>query len=259
MLAEALTEGLHPPQAKLGTVGQTLAILRFLAATPRAVGVNAIARALGLAPSSCFKILKTLQDEDFAQFDPESKCYSLGSSAVILARRALDPGNIFAMIRPMLTRFAAEHDVSVGFWRRVQTDRLVLAGFIESSNPLRIHMSVGQRLPLFIGAIGRAFASELALSEQAIRKELAKLRWQAPPSETAYFEQVALCRQLGYAVDENNFAPGVTTIATVLEDGLGAAAYGLSAIRLSTQLPEAETRKIGTALVLLRQELSRAL
>lgn len=240
---------------KLNTVGQALALLRFLADATMPMGVNAISRQLNLAPSSCFRILKQLADEGYAQFDSRTKCYTLGSAAVLLARRSLDPSNTFSLILPSLTDFVARTQSSVGFWRRIDRDRIVLAGFVESPNPMRIHMSIGQRLPLYIGAVGRAFAAALGLSDDQIRYELAQLRWQIPPDTNEYCRQVQVCRQTGYAVDEGNFAPGVTTVATVLTDTMGGLSYGLSAIRIAGQISPSEISSIGGALVELRREL----
>jgi len=255
-VTEATVAGAAP--AKLNTIGQTLAVLRFLAAAPRAMGVNAIAREIGMPPSSCFKILKHLYEDGFAEFDHSTKSYSLGGGAVMLARRALDPENTFAFIRPSLVRFASAHDVSVGFWRRIDRDRIVLAGFLESPNPMRIHMSVGQRLPLYIGAVGRAFAGDMDLSDDAIAKELDGLRWRSPPRVADYCEQVREYRRLGYAIDHDNFSPGITTVATLLDDPKGGRGYGLSAIRLSGQTSDRDIRQIGEALVALKGELNKS-
>lgn len=244
-----------PPTEKKNTVGQTIALLRFLAAAPYPLGVNAIARELNVAPSSCFRILKQLSEEGYAQFDCTNKCYSLGSAAVMLARRALDPANTFALIQPVLAKFVEETQTSLGFWRRIDGKRIVLAGFIESSHPMRIHMTVGQRLPLFIGAVGRAFAAELKLSDADIAHELSLLRWEAPPRADDYREQVLEYHRLGYTVDSGNFVPGVTTVGTVLTDAVGSVSFGLSAIRISSQIDEQEVLRIGAALARLRQEI----
>lgn len=239
------------------TVGQTIALLRFLASAPYPLGVNAISRELGAAPSSCFRILKQLAEEGYAQFDSASKCYSLGSAAVMLARRALDPANTFALIQPELTKFVAETQTSLGFWRRIDRNRIVLAGFLESSHPMRIHMSVGQRLPLFIGAVGRAFAAELKLSDTDIDRELSLLRWEAPPELAEYRQQVREYIRLGYSVDAGNFSPGVTAVATVLCDAVGNASFGLSAVRISSQINMQDVSAIGAALVRMKQDIHR--
>jgi len=250
-------EAVEPSSSKMSTVAQTIALLRFLANTPAPLGVNAISRELNVPPSSCFRILKQLAEEGYAEFDRSTKCYSLGSAAVMLARKALDPANTFAVIQPSLARFVAEAQTSIGFWRRIDRKRIVLAGFLESSHPMRIHMSVGQRLPLFIGAVGRAFASELGLSDADIEHEFSQLRWQVPPDIEAYGQQVREYRRLGYAIDTGNFAPGVTTVATVLRDAMGEVNYGLSAIRISGQIDDRERHEIGQALVRLKDEIER--
>lgn len=247
-----------PPQ-KMSTVAQTIAMLRFLADMSAPMGVNAISRELDLPPSSCFRILKQLAEEGYAQFDQKTKCYSLGSGAVMLARRALDPANTFSLIQPSLAQFVAETQTSLGFWRRIDRNRIVLAGFLESPHPMRIHMSVGQRVPLFIGAVGRAFAGELRLSDDEIQQEFSQLRWQAPPAIEEYRRQVDEYSRVGYAIDTGNFAPGVTTVATILKNAMGEASFGLSAIHLSNQINSRKVEEVGKALVDLKQKLHRNL
>jgi DNA-binding IclR family transcriptional regulator len=160
------------------------------------------------------------------------------------------------MILPSLTRFVERTKTSLGFWRRIDRQRIMLAGFVDSPNLMRIHMTVGQRLPLFIGAVGRAFAAELGLDEAEIAKELAKLRWQSPPDLQDYLRQVGAYRQLGYAIDDGNFALGVTTVATVLRDVVGGSSFGLSAIRIGGHTDDEEMRAIGSALVELKREIT---
>jgi DNA-binding IclR family transcriptional regulator len=248
----ASTAGATGPTAsqsrRSGTVAQTLAILRFLAHASQPMGVNAIARELGMAPSSCFKILKQLQLADFADFEPVRKCYSLGPEAIELARSALDPAQVFSLLRPKLMELTERFAIAIGLWRIISRGRMVLIGFIEGSNPMRIHMSVGQRLPMFVGGVGRAFAAEFKLDEDRLRRVYCALRWQTPTSYEEYARSVADAARMGYAVDRNTFAPGITTVAKALPDATGVLAYGLSAIMFSGQHSETVMAEIGAAL-----------
>ena len=99
-------------------MANALAVLRRLATADRPEGVSAIARNIGISPSSCFNILKTLAAEDFAQFDQEHKTYTLGAGAVDLAIAALDPEAGFLRTRPILENLAREFGVTCGLWRR---------------------------------------------------------------------------------------------------------------------------------------------
>lgn len=244
---------------KMSTVAQTLAVLRFLANMASPMGVNAISRELDLPPSSCFRILKQLAEGGYAHFDRRTKCYSLGSAAVMLARRALDPANTFSLIQPSLAKFVAETETSLCFWRKIDRNRLVLAGFLESPHPMRIHMSVGQRVPLFIGAVGRAFAAEFRLSHEDLQREFGQLRWQEPPAFEEYHRQIDEYGRVGYAIDIGNFAPGVTTVATILKDAMDEPGFGLSAIHLSNQINSQKMEEVGRALVDLKERLYRKL
>lgn len=237
------------PTRTSGAVATTIAILRHLALMDSPAGVNAIARDLGIPPSSCFKILKHLQHSDLAEFDEQTKCYSLGSFAAVLASRALDPANAFPLLRQQLEGFAARYGVAIGLWRRISNDRMILAGFVEGSNPLRIHMTVGQRLPMLIGAVGRAYAAVNGMTRGELEKAYGELRWQGLISFDEYYAQVEQSRQIGYAVDVDTFALGVTTVAVTLRDPLGENRYGVSAIRFSGQSGDEEIHEIGVALI----------
>lgn len=239
----------------LGTIATTIAILRHLGAMEQPAGVNAIARDLNVPPSSCFKILKHLQQADLAEFDEQTKCYSLGSQAIVLAARALDPANAFSQLRRDLEEFSSQYAVSLGFWRRVAHDRVMLAGFIDGRSPMRIHMTVGQRVPLLIGAVGRAFAAASDMSEQDIAAVFPALRWQKPLSLAEYCAQVDQVRATGYAVDVDNFAVGVSVAATVLKDMRGDHSYGISAIRFTSSTSTEDWERIGEGLVQMADRL----
>jgi DNA-binding IclR family transcriptional regulator len=238
-----------PPPEKAGSVAATVALLRLLGSSGRPLGVNAIARDLSLAPSSCFKILKQLQRYDFVDFDVLTKCYTLGSGAIELARRALDPTQAFSLVRERLEQVAESGALAIGFWRAIRQSRLMLAGFVEGSTPMRIHMSVGQRVPMLVGAVGRAAAAKLQFSEAKLRTEFAQLRWQAAPDFNAYVAQVHEARRCGYAVDRDNFAAGVTTVAVAIPSADGAVSYGISGIMFSGRCDEPMIAKIGADLV----------
>jgi DNA-binding IclR family transcriptional regulator len=232
-----------------GTTVPMLAILRLLASADRPLGVNAIARELSMAPSSCHKFLKQLHAEEFVDFDELTKRYSLGSGAIALARRALDPDEAFSIVRPRLQEATQRFSISSGFWRVTPRSRIVLAGFVENGSPTRIRMSIGQRLPLLMGGVGRAIAAKVDLNESEMRAEFAQLRWQVPVSFEDYTAEVADAREKGYAVDSNHFAPGVITIGAAIQDRNGMVRYGLSGIMFSGQHDEGTIEQIGAELV----------
>lgn len=237
---------------KASTVTYAMSILRLLAEREHATGVNAIARELSIAPSTCFKILKSLVADEFVEIDPSTKGYSLGTAAIMVARRALDPARAFATIRVRLDEMAQAYSIAIGMWRMIPRSRMVLAGFAEGTNQMRIHMSVGKRLPVLMGAVGRAIAADLDLSEKELEEGFKALRWQVPISFESYKEQVQSAKVKGYGYDEGNFSPGVNTVAVTVQDELGVTRYGLSAIMFNGQHSVETVEQIGRDLITLK-------
>lgn len=205
-----------------------MAILRLLTTNGEPLGVNAIAKNLGMAPSTCFRILKVLQSEDLVQIDENSKEYGLGSGAISIGVRALDPLRSFSIVRPRLQALADKYSLAVGLWHLLTASNMTLTGFAENNDTMRIHMSNGQRLPALIGAIGQVVAARLNLPDGELRIRYSNLRWQAPLSFDEYRAQVQLAAQIGYGHDVGNLVAGVESIGVAIADGDGATRYGIS-------------------------------
>ena len=232
-----------------GAVASVASILRLLAVTDEPLGVNSIARAVSMAPSSCFKMMKALVSQDFASMDEHSKRYSLGSGAIAVAHRALDPSQAYATVRSRLEECAQTHSIAIGLWRVLPRSRMVLIGFAEGESQMRIHMPIGQRLPIYVGAVGRAIAARMSPTSQELKESFDTLRWQRTLSFREYVAQVEQAKRLGYGLDAGYFAPGVSTVAVAIVDTVGQVRYGLSGIMFSGQYDHKMTDKIGRQMI----------
>jgi DNA-binding IclR family transcriptional regulator len=244
---------------KMGSVASAIALLRLLSEAERPLGVNAIARELSLPPSSCFKILKSLLMEDFVEFDTRTKSYSPGGGAIAVARRALDSNRAFSILRPLLEELAHDYSIAVGLWRLVRNSRMLLIGFAEGRSQMRIHMSIGQRVPRLVGGMGRAIAAHLDLPTGALRQEFDTLAWQNRPPFADYMAQVEQAKQVGYGIDQGNFSSGVSTAAVAVVDDSGTIRYGISGMMFSGQHDCETVNKIARRLVAISQVASSRL
>jgi DNA-binding IclR family transcriptional regulator len=218
-----------PPRPLVGSVVQAIAVLRHLGSLERPQGVTAIAGRLGLSPSSCFNILKTLAAEELATFDPETRAYGLGPGAIELARAALGRDEVARVARSGMDRIAADHDVAVGLWRLGGGDRLTLTALAESEASARIHLVIGQRQPAVAGATGRAVLAARAVSDDEIREACRIVRWQHAPKPADYVAQVREARNCGWAIDIDQIIRGMTTVASTIADEEGRVRFCLSA------------------------------
>jgi DNA-binding IclR family transcriptional regulator len=242
----------------VGAVSNAVAILRRLISQGAPMGVNAIARATGISPSSCFNILKTLAAERLIDFDPALKTYTPGAGLYALAPQSAE-NSAFARCSPQFERFAERHAMTIGLWRMTPSQRLLLVGFADSGLATRIHMTVGQRLPLLAGANGRCVASAMDMDEAEIADQFKRLRWDNPPSLKAYMRQVEETGKRGWALDDGDFLAGVTTLAVAILDRDGRPTFLLTASWFRGQRPDAEMARLASDLQALARQVSGAL
>ena len=249
----------EPPDKLVGALSSGLAVVRYLAGTGTPVGVTRIARDLELNSSTCFNILKTLVHEGLVNFDDGTKTYSIGIGLVELAKGALEQASYVRLLRPHLEAVAAEHRVTATLWQRSREERVVLVDLADNTAAMRVHMSIGQRLPMYIAALGRCMAAYSDLTEAQLRERIAALRWENAPSFEDYYAEVRQVRTRGYAVDNGNYVKGVTTVSAPVVEASGRAVMAISAVGFTAQLNKSAIRQLGDDLHTRASKISRAL
>src|SRR3546814_19809201 len=98
---------------------------------------------------------------------------------------------------------ANEFETCQGLWE-IASERAVLIEVADSPLATRIHLSVGQRIPARIGAMGRCIAARQHLGREDLRRNLAELRWQSPPALDDSARRVAEPGR-GVPIDQVNY------------------------------------------------------
>lgn len=248
-----------PPDKPVGALVSGLAIVRYLSTSPAPVGVTRIARELELNSSTCFNLLKTLVHEGLVNFDESTKTYSIGLGVVELAKGALEQSAYVRMIQPSLREIAEAFRVTATLWQRTRGDRVVLLDRADHESAVRVHMSIGQRLPMYLAALGRCMAAHSGLSTEALREHFDQLRWADGPNFQTYLKEVDQARKMGYAVDDGSYAKGVTTVSAPVLDEARRPIMAISAVGFFGQLSPAEIKAAGEFIRLRADKVTRAL
>lgn len=230
-----------------------LAVLEYVSQSRQACGVNHIARDLGISPSSCFNILKTLTAHHFLEFDAEDKTYSFGAGALMLANRVTGENGMLDFVLPRMQHIADKFHLTVGLWRLSSARHWVALGFRESPDPARIHVAIGHRMPIYAGALGRCAAVHADLSPSQLTQALNAVRWYNKPSEKAYRAELQNVREQGWALDTANFLMGVSTLGAPIFDGDGKLRYAIAATMFAQQLNAPALQELGKAVRHLTQ------
>ncbi|WP_428683515.1 IclR family transcriptional regulator [Sphingopyxis sp.] len=235
------------------SVSQAFAILRLLG-DAGALTLSDIGRSVGLSPSSCLNLLKTLVAEGAIEREDGTKRYRL--TAPWQATEALRDSvgsRLVDRALPRMAAFAQRTEAAVGLWKIVSRDRMQLAVRAESDAGMRLSLADDQRQPLGSGAAGRAIAAVQGIGSSELARRYAPVRWQAGLPFETYARQVDEAAARGFAVDQGYTHRGVWTVAVGIA-GI-APGYCLSASIVAGSRSEAEIGALGAALVALRDEL----
>lgn len=236
-------------------VTRAIAILRFLARSDAPVGVNPMARELGLVPSTCLHILRVLQEEGLVEFDSRTKRYAIGIGILPLARAALQKNSFSAVVQPLLSDLSQRFGVTTIATQLAEPAQMVVIALSQSNLPFRLQVDLGSRFPILISATGRLFAAYNVKDPAALRREFDRLVWDHPPSFADWQAEIERARAQGYAVDRGSYISGVTVVAVPVFDTAGRMTRSLVAIGISERLDAPELDRLAAALMALRDQV----
>jgi len=247
------------PDKLVGALASGLAVLRYLSATNTRVGVTRVARDLGLNSSTCFNLLRTLVHERLVSFDAESKTYALSLGLVELAKGALEQASYARMVHDDLEALASAHRVTAVLFQRAERERVVLVDRAEHAATIRVHMSIGQRLPMYVAAFGRCMAAHSGLSRAELKERFTNLHWEEQPSFAQYMKEVDKTRQDGYSIDRGFYVKGVTSISAAVLDAHGTPLMAISTVGFAAQFNERQITALATDVRDRAQRITRAI
>lgn len=229
-------------------VSRAAAILRLLGRSAEPMGVQAIARALDIIPSTALHILRTLVAEELVSVDPLTKLYSLHAGVLTLAREWLDQDRFAAVAQPALERIARDHGVTSIGVQIVGLEHMVVVALARSETMIQLHTRIGSRFPALISASGRCIAAFGNYDRAELQRRFKGLRWDQAPTLVEWEAQVAETRKQGYALDQDHYIAGVTVVAAPVY-GLGSRlTHCLVVVGISGQLRDQALARIGREL-----------
>ena len=211
------------------------------------MGVNAIAQALEMIPSTCLHILRVLAAEGLVVSDPATKRYSPGPGLLVLARGVGGPGSFGALAQPALDGLTAQFGLTAIGVEAVGLESMIVIGMAHAAGAVRLHVDVGSRYPATISATGRCIAAFGNHPKSELTRRFRALRWDNPPTLEQWHAEIETARQAGFAVDDGRYIDGVTVLAAPVMTRRGAS-HGLVILGLREQLRRIGHDTVGAAL-----------
>lgn len=239
-------------------ISRAVAVLRLLGSRDEPLGVNSIARELGLAPSTCLYVLRALLAEELVSFDPDTKKYSQEVGVLTLARRWLRRNRFTELAQPAMDQISRDFGVTVAGMHIVGLQHIVAVAASQSSSSVQLSIQIGSRFPALISATGRCVAAFGGHSAAELATRFQGLRWDEPLTFDRWMAQVAQTRVQGFAVDDGNYMSGLTVVGAPVWTR-GKLSHALVAVGLGGALRRSNLSKLSKTLVSTAKALTAQL
>ena len=201
------------------SVKKAFKILQAIADSSTGLGVSDLAKELKIGKSTVHGILTALEEMGLLIRDPVHKKYRVGYTLLELGRKAYAKMDLKEMARKAMERLTEEVGETV-FLGALNGDHVTILDVVESPKAMKITSPPGTKLPLLVGATGRVLLSLLEREKaREIVERLGLVRYTTKSVVDArqFLREVAKAREMGYAVDHEEYILGVRAIAAPIQ------------------------------------------
>lgn len=222
--------------------------------------LSEIATALDLPRSTALRILRSLQAHSLVQHDRETHRYQLGFFTAVLGSRAAEGLDSFTRTRPFLVDIAERTGLTAALVQRVSADRLMYVAEQHGTGPSTVHISVGNRFPMFEVSLGRwwvAFGTPQE-REALVPAALPAVGERSPTDRAAYLRDCAALGPRSVLVARDEYMPGVFTASCAALDPQGRLEGVVAALGFSQSVDDATEQQVRTVLAEVAARLNVA-
>jgi IclR family acetate operon transcriptional repressor len=197
-----------------------LLLLQRLSETSAGLGLTEIAGSLGLAPSTAHRLLNSMRQLDFVDFDEATGQWLIGVNAFVVGNAYLKTRDFVAQARPFMKQLVTETGETCNL-AILDGESHVYVAQVECSEVMRLVVQLGSRGKVHASAVGKALLSSMPENEvmRIIQSTgLPRLTNNTLRTPAAFVKELQLVRERGYAIDDEEQAVGLRCIAVNIYD-----------------------------------------
>ncbi|AGW92602.1 MULTISPECIES: IclR family transcriptional regulator [Cupriavidus] len=162
------TDRIKPGQGKATpnrSLERGIAVLRAFRAGSAMLGNSEIAERTGLSRSTVSRLTQSLIETGMLEYIPQFRTYRLGVPVLSMAHAMRDSSQVLKVATPLMVELAMRHKINVGLAVADGDEMVYLESFrYNRRQSLRTVVS-GQRIPMALTSLGRAYLATLAPEE----------------------------------------------------------------------------------------------
>lgn len=200
------------------SVKKAFKILYAISDSSNGLGISDLSKKLKIGKSTVHGITTALEELGVLVRDPLDKRYTLGYSLLEVCRTAFAKIDLKDLARKPMEKLMGKVGETV-FLGVLNGDHVTIVEMVESRNEMKITSPPGTRLPLLAGATGRALLSQIEKEkskEMLQKKGLVRYTSKTVIDQRQFLREIEKVKTQGYAVDDEEYIPGVRAVAAPL-------------------------------------------
>jgi IclR family transcriptional regulator, KDG regulon repressor len=227
-------------------VDVALDVIECLNDESKSYGASELARKLGINRTRVFRILKTLGQRGYVDYDPDTQAYRLGVKFLHIGESVRERLDLRREAEPVLMELARQTGDSAHLLI-LQAEHAVTIDRRQGENRLQVASPIGQSLPLYAGASPKILLAYLPAAEQ--ERIIDSMEFESFTENTIKdAAQLRRCleriRRKGYVVDEQDYERGVYAIGAPVRDHGGRVVAGISVTTPETRYSAARRQEL---------------
>ena len=231
-------------------------LLCFSRQTPE-LTLTQISERTGLNKSTAHRLLATLEKKRFIDRNPVTGAYRLGIYLFQMAYLTVEYHDLRRLAGPFLKRLCEQHRETITLAELDGAD-LIYLDVIESPQRVKLAAATGQRLPAFCTASGKAILafSPNRLVESIMDSGMPQYTPSTLTSPEALQADLALTRERGFAISEQEFEEGINAVAAPILNNSNQARASIAIAGPSYRLTRERMVEIGPSVLETAQEIA---
>lgn len=208
------------------------------------------------SPSTVYRALLTFQKHRMVDFDEAGQLWHIGMEAFRIGSAVLGRTGIVEESRPVMQHIMATTGETANL-AIIDQSEVVFISQVETHEPIRAFFHPGTRGPIYASGIGKAllaFFPKIQLDRLIKEQAFDAFTENTIVEPDALLEQLAMIRDRGWAVDDEERTIGMRCIAAPIFNPFGEAAAGISISGPSVRMTPNRDSEFGT---LIKQAADR--
>ena len=256
----------RPPSEKssrhsVQSLSRALNVLASVAELKEGASLSDIASHLSLPVSTVHRLLVTMEQMDFVHQDPHQGLWYVGVKAFTVGNAFLQTRDFVAVARPIMRKMMENSGESANLGI-IDGPDIVFLSQVECGAVMRVLSRPGGRAPLHCSSLGKAILA--ATPAEQVAPKLQDYQFNSFTEKTLksfieFEDDLIQIKNRGYALDDEEYSPGLRCIAAPFFDENMEVLGAVSLSGPSARIPNKRVRELGNMVIHGAQRITQLL